>query len=230
MQVVWHTSNLPNSVPTSYTLSDIANLTIGYIDGYLIYTGENKNGLVVLGFPKNSLWKHIRPSWNYSLIANLPQTVFITLFVNVTLIIAIYIIANIKLLKSVKPITKGIQDLSVGQPVRISEQGVLSEISANINHTSDILQEQQEQLRKKDTARANWIAGVSHDIRTPLSMVMGYAGQLENAQGLTESERKKASVIVKQMRILTTLLLKLHHHADYYHLLLKMLFITWLPF
>ena len=198
LQVVWHTQNLPNSIPTSYTLHDIAELTIGYIDGYPTYTGKNENGLVVLGFPQNSFWKHTRPSWNYSLIADLPQTVLITLFVNVALILAIYIIANMKLLKSVKPITKGIQDLSAGQPVHISEKGVLSEISANINRTSDILQEQQKQLRKKETARANWIAGVSHDIRTPLSMVMGYAGQLESSHNLSEAEQKKAAVIVKQ--------------------------------
>ncbi len=54
------------------------------------------------------------------------------------------------------------------------------------------------QLRKKETARANWIAGVSHDIRTPLSMVMGYAGQLENDRRLPEDVCKKAAVIVKQ--------------------------------
>lgn len=198
LQVAWQTDNLPNTIPSVYTLSDIADLTLGYIDGYPTYTGENENGVVVVGFPQNSFWKHTRPSWNYSLIANLPQTVLITLFVNLALIFAIYIIANIKLLKSVKPITKGIQDLSTGQPVDIPEKGVLSEISANINRTSNILQEQKEQLKKKETARANWIAGVSHDIRTPLSMVMGYAGQLENSRNLSDAERKKATVIVKQ--------------------------------
>ncbi|MFR8819247.1 MAG: hypothetical protein ACLVGW_03495 [Evtepia gabavorous] len=30
----------------------------------------------------------------------------------------------------------------------------------------------------RDEARSDWINGISHDIRTPLSMVMGYAGQL----------------------------------------------------
>ena len=55
-------------------------------------------------------------------------------------------------------------------------------------------------MRKKETARANWIAGVSHDIRTPLSMVMGYAGQLESSCNLSESEQKKAAVIVKQSK------------------------------
>lgn len=206
LRVVWQTENLPNSIPCAYTLSDIADLAVGYIDGYPTYTGENENGIVVVGFPRNSFWKHIRPSWKYSLVANLPKSFLIVLFVNIVFIFLIYIIANIKLLKSVKPITKGIQDLSAGEPVHIIETGVLSEISSNINLASDILQEQKEQLRKKETARANWIAGVSHDIRTPLSMVMGYAGQLESDDNISEVERKKATVIVKQSKKIKNLI------------------------
>lgn len=68
----------------------------------------------------------------------------------------------------------------------------------NINQTSQILQSQERELEKRETARANWIAGVSHDIRTPLSMVMGYAGQLEDSSDLTPEERKKAAVILRQ--------------------------------
>lgn len=206
LQMAWKTETVPDSIPNTYTLADIVNLSVGYLDGYPTYTGENKNGIVVLGFPKDSFWKHTRASWNYSLIANMPQIVLNVLLINVVTILAIYVIANIKLLKSVKPITKGIQDLSAGEPVHISETGVLSEISSNINHTSDILQEQKEQLRKKETARANWIAGVSHDIRTPLSMVMGYAGQLESSCNLSEPERKKAAVIVKQSKRMKNLI------------------------
>lgn len=205
-QVVWQTENVPATIPRDYTLSDIADITLGYLDGYPTYTGETENGIVVLGFPKDSFWKHTRASWDYNLIANLPQTALKVLLVNVVLILAIYVIANMKLLKSVKPITKGIQDLSAGERVHIPEKGVLSEISANINRTSDILQKQQEQLRKKETARANWIAGVSHDIRTPLSMVMGYAGQLESSDNLTEAEQKKAAVIVKQSKRMKNLI------------------------
>ncbi len=198
LRVVWKTENTPADIPNDYTLSDIADLSIGYLDGYPTYSGENKNGVVVLGFPKDSYWKHTSASWNYDFIANLPQIILCALLVNVVLILLIYVIANTRLLKSVKPITEGIRDLSDGESVHLPETGLLSEISANINRTSDILQEQQEQLRKKEMARANWIAGVSHDIRTPLSMVMGYAGQLKSSEYLTESEHQKAVVIVKQ--------------------------------
>lgn len=138
------------------------------------------------------------PSWDYNLIANLPKTVLSVLAINIALIFIIYVIANSKLLKSVKPIVSGIQALSTNEEVHLREKGLLSELAVNINKTSDILQTQNRQLRKKETARANWIAGVSHDIRTPLSMVMGYAGQLENDMQLSEDNRKKATVIVRQ--------------------------------
>lgn len=197
-QVVWQTDNLPNNVPMQYTLSDIAELTRGYVDGYPTFTGKAENGLLVLGYPKDRFWKHTRASWDYNFIENLPKNTIIILVINTILIFLIYVAANSKLLRSIRPITNGIQDLSSGSPVCIKENGMLFELAEKINKTSEILQKQAEQLRKKETARANWIAGVSHDVRTPLSMIMGYAGQLENSKNLSEVERKKAAVIVKQ--------------------------------
>ena len=197
-QVVWRTDHLPDNIPMQYTLPDIAELTRGYIDGYPTFTGEAQNGLLVLGFPKDRFWKHTRASWDYHFIANLPKNTMIILAVNIVLIFLIYAAVDSKLLRSIRPITNGIQNLSDGSPVRMKEKGVFSEIAEKINKTSEILQMQAEQLRKKETARANWIAGVSHDIRTPLSMIMGYAGQLENSENLSEIERKKAAVIVRQ--------------------------------
>ncbi len=198
MKVVWQTDNLPDTIPMSYSVSDIASLTRGYIDGYPTFTGEVENGLVVLGYPKDSFWKHMWPSWDYNLIANFPKTIVSVFAINAAFIFIIYVIANSKLLKSIKPIVGGIQALSTNEEVHIREKGLLSELAVNINKTSDILKTQNRQLRKRETARANWIAGVSHDIRTPLSMVMGYAGQLESDIQLSEDNRKKAAVIVKQ--------------------------------
>lgn len=197
-RIIWHTGNLPADIPNQYTLSDIADFTRGYIDGYPTFTGETEDGLLVLGYPKDSFWKHTRATWDYRLIANAPLIALLVLAGNIAVIFLIYLIVNSKLLRSVKPITNSIQDLPTGISVYIQEKGLFSELAENINKTSAVLQEQREELQKKDTARANWIAGVSHDIRTPLSMVMGYAGQLANAQDIPDAERKKASIILKQ--------------------------------
>lgn len=196
--VVWHSDSLPDSIPMSYTLSDIASLTRGYIDGYPTFTSGTEQGLMVLGYPKTSFWKHMWPSWDYQLIAHAPQIALIVLIANIVLLLLIYVIANSRVLRSVKPITSGIAALPTGEPVYIRETGLLSEVASHINSTSKVLQMQNRQLRKRETARANWIAGVSHDIRTPLSMVMGYADQLKAAHGLTDEERKKATIILKQ--------------------------------
>ncbi len=198
MGVVWHTENLPNTIPMQYTISDIANLTRGYIDEYPTFTGAAENGLIVLGYAKDSFWKHMYASWDFKLIANLPLIALFVLGGNIALIFLIYVVTNSKLLRSVNPITNGIQDLSSGSPVYIKETGLFSELAENINKTSVILQEQARELKKKDTARANWIAGISHDIRTPLSMVMGYAGQLGNDKNLSDVGREKAVIILKQ--------------------------------
>lgn len=198
MQVVWQSENLPDSIPLSYQASDIVSLTRGYIDGYPTFTGESEDGVIVLGYPKESYWKHMWPSWDYRIIENLPRTLLTVLLLNILIILLIYVAANTGLLRSVKPIVEGIQKLAAGEAVCAKETGVLSELASSINQASEILQEQKEQLRRKETARANWIAGVSHDIRTPLSLVIGNAAKLEEDTRLTEEQQKKASVIVKQ--------------------------------
>lgn len=204
--VVWHTDNLPDAVPEKYSLSDISSLTSGYIEGYPTYTGDTEDGLLVLGYPKDSYWKHLWPSWDYQFIAHLPQIFLVVLFCNVLLIFVIYIWTTGKLSRSVNPIVQGIRDLAERKQIQLKEKGVLSELAMNINQTSQILQSQERGLKKRETARVNWIAGVSHDIRTPLSIVMGYAGQLEDNPDFTPEERKKASVILRQSKKMRNLI------------------------
>ena len=197
-KVIWQTENLPGEIPKEYSVFDIALFSHAYIKGYPVFTAKIRNDLLVLGYPKDSYWKYSTATWNYRLIQNVPNFFLTFLISNIFFVFLIYIFSNSKLLKSVNPIIKGIQDLPKDNPVSIDEKGVLSELAKSINKTSEILQNQREQLRNKDTARANWIAGVSHDIRTPLSMIMGYASQLKTSSNLSEEMGKKLSVILKQ--------------------------------
>lgn len=197
-KVIWQTENLPSEIPKEYSVFDIALFSHAYIKGYPVFTAKIRNDLLVLGYPKDSYWKYSTATWNYRLIQNVPNFFLTFLLSNIFFVFLIYIFSNSKLLKSVNPIIKGIQDLPKDKPVKIDEKGVLSELAKSINKTSEILQNQREQLRNKDTARANWIAGVSHDIRTPLSMIMGYASQLKTSSNLSDEMGKKLSVILKQ--------------------------------
>lgn len=198
MEVLWHSEDLPEEIPLQYTASDISRLTRGYVADYPTFTGSGEDGLMVVGFPKDRYWKLMNPSWDYYFIKNAPAIALSVLGINVAVIFLIYILANAKLLRSVTPIANGVQALPTQEPVYVKERGLLSDLAKDINQTAEILRSQRADLRKKETARADWISGVSHDIRTPLSMVMGYAGQLEDDPDLSGETRRKASVIRQQ--------------------------------
>ena len=129
LEVVWHSSNLPEEIPLSYTAGELSAATRGYIKDYptATSTDKNENGLMILGFPKDSYWKHMNPMWDYDFIKNSPLIVVGVFAVNAALIMLIYVIANARLLRSVKSIVSGIEDLPTGRPVYIKEKGLLSD-------------------------------------------------------------------------------------------------------
>ncbi len=65
-------------------------------------------------------------------------------------------------------------------------------------------------MRNREQARIEWIAGISHDIRTPLSMVMGYADTLEQNGELSEEARQQAAVILHQSMVMKELIADLN--------------------
>lgn len=193
--VMWHSDNLPSEIPLHYSASDISWCTRGYIEDYPTTAGARGNDLLMLGHPKQRYWKHMWNTWDYDLIKNAPRTLVKVLGVNLLAVILIYMISTFRILRSVKPIVDGIEALPEDKSVYVEEKGLLSGLAGAINRASEKLRIQEYTLKKKERAQADWIAGVSHDIRTPLSMVMGYAGQLEENQELPEETRNQAQVI-----------------------------------
>ncbi len=59
--------------------------------------------------------------------------------------------------------------------------------------------------KNREQVRIEWISGISHDIRTPLSMVMGYSDTLQNSENLSAKERQQMSVIRHQSIVMKEL-------------------------
>ena len=73
----------------------------------------------------------------------------------------------------------------------MSIRGELSEIADSVNQASQV-------LSRQNQARANWISGVSHDIRTPLSMIMGYAQRIAGDHEASGNIQQEAEIIRAQ--------------------------------
>ncbi len=196
--VIWKSDNLPDNIPLHYTAAEISYCTRGYIADFPTVTASHGDDLIIVGYPKKMYWKHMTPTFDYELIAHVPQMFLIFLGVNLLVVFLIYWISVSGIIRSVKPIVTGIGELPEGKNVYVKEKGLLSDLASAINRVSEKLMCQERELKKKERARADWISGVSHDIRTPLSMVMGYAGQMEEDLELSEKNRKKAAIIRQQ--------------------------------
>lgn len=196
--VIWSSTGLPREIPTHYTLGEISWAVRGHIRDYPTTVAPKGDDLLFLGFPKDRYFKLMWPTFDYELIRNIGYMILEFLAFNLVFIIIVYAVATSGIIRSVKPIVQGIEALGEQKEVYIPEKGLMSQLAASINRVSEKLKTQNYALRKKETARANWIAGVSHDIRTPLSMVMGHASTLEEDTGLPEEARQKAGIIRRQ--------------------------------
>jgi len=188
---------LPDDVPRTYRLIDVAKFSRYYLAEYPVYIWEHADGLVVVGFPKNSYGKY-QFNWEADWVRSVPWRLLALLLLNAAVALLLSVLMGLRLVRSIRPLVTGVHKLAREEPVRLDTRGLLGDVAGSINTASAILQEKNAALKARDEARSNWIAGISHDIRTPLSMILGYASELEESPELPEEQRRQAGIIRRQ--------------------------------
>lgn len=183
--------DLPEEVPKSYTIQDVALFSKGYIADYPVFVWNTDDGLLVLGYPKDSYTKLTSNYYSVQSIQAVPIFVFCTLVADLLLLFLAYFLSKRRIIKNTEPIMAAIETLSDGKTISLNISGELAGVADSVNEASKILSRQNE-------ARANWISGVSHDIRTPLSMIMGYAGRISEDKTASIKIREQADIIRQQ--------------------------------
>lgn len=168
--------DLPEELPRKYTATDIAMFSRWYLNDYPVNIWKRSDGLLVIGFIPGSVFNHYI-STNTAYIWPLCIGIVIAFIINILLMIYLFIRNAHRIEKSMEPILNGIQSLSRGKGFHLEEKGELAEINAGLNRAG-------EYLIKKDNTRAEWIRGISHDICTPLSVIFGYACEIEDDSSL----------------------------------------------
>lgn len=159
-----------------------------------MYVWEREDGLLVVGYPKNTYGKYqfdFLAEW----LKSLPIRIILLLVCNVALALLVSILIGTRVIRSIRPLIHGIHALAKEEPVHVETKGIFNDLSQSINSTSRMLQDKEDALKARDEARSNWIAGISHDIRTPLSMILGYASELEEQSDLSAEHKQQASII-----------------------------------
>ena len=187
---VWEV-DAPDGIPERFTVQDVAVFAKGYLAGYPVFIRNTDDGMLILGYPQDSYMK--LPSNYYSLrsIKTFPLFVMGILAADLAILFLAYFCSKRKILKNAEPIITSIVTLGNGKPASLSMRGELSGIADSVNKASAI-------LSRQNQARANWISGVSHDIRTPLSMIMGYSERIAHEKSADLHIRREAEIIRQQ--------------------------------
>lgn len=155
------------------------------VDGiYPINLKDTKAYVITSAVPTAQLIEHTYVRKN-SLLA---------LLVAVASFIISFIIITNNQMKYIQEISKGLKEISTGDlSYRIPKKSEdeLGTLAGNINFMAQEIQIKIENERKAEKTKNELITNVSHDLRTPLTSVMGYLGLVKDGKYSDEKEMKE---------------------------------------
>lgn len=191
----------PDNYPARYSASELmAFATSDYDNEYTVFTGSYESSEqtygYIIGFPysigKSMIYyngEHIgrlSPIFRSGIIFVLGAVFLFTL------------VYGLWLSRHLGKITKGIRDISQRTYEPFARRGLFRDVYAALNEMdievrhSDKLQEDTERVRKE------WITNITHDVKTPLSPIKGYAELLaENAIADDSTIQEYGKIILK---------------------------------
>ena len=140
-----------------------------------------------------------------------PQTFFLDAFkvfggalVIVTVLVTILAyLYGAHLANPLAQIIDGIQRLAQGDyHLPYQEAGLYASVYGSLNSLTEALRNSQIEHKRLETARDEWIANISHDVKTPLSSLRGYAELLADPDyHFNEDEVRKYAQIMHDKSI-----------------------------
>lgn len=136
------------------------------------------------------------------------KTVFLPVFgILMTAVILSGALYGFLTVKAMKRLTTSIQDISLRCYLPMKEGGAFGDLYDSLN-TLDELMKASDRLREQtEIMREQWISNITHDLRTPLSPIKGYAEILEENGGRDATEcRRYAGIMRKSASYMETLI------------------------
>lgn len=194
----------PETAPKHYSPIDIVHAYkyTGGIKGYSIFvsavSSRGHKWTYIIGYPEDYVIKYTLYFNSYQIdqIQNMIHNInYITIFMIVTVVFITMLIGYIFVRKLTRPlfnVMDNIKELSEGNYNTYSiPKGIYSDIYRIVNKLSATLKESTEERKKLDKMREEWIENISHDLKTPLSSIIGYSEILHDNKELPIEERNK---------------------------------------
>lgn len=195
----------PLEAPIHYSPIKIIHIHkyTGGIKGYSVFISEIKtverNYSYLIGFPENYISKvtfYFHPD---NLPTLLKSGVIIFLLIDSMIVVLFGYLFARRLSRPIEKVICGIQELAQGNyHLQFKETGLYNNIYKNLNSLAQTLLVNEKEQRLVEKHREEWISNISHDIKTPLASIKGYAEILFDPDyQFTEEERRSYVEVIK---------------------------------
>lgn len=139
------------------------------------------------------------------------------LFALLLLVLISGILYGIFTTKAIKRLTTSIQEISVRNYLPIQDHGVFHDLYDSLNTLDEEIKASDQLRLQIDKMREEWISNITHDLKTPLSPIKGYAEIIQETGGKSqEQNRRYAGIMLKNVSYMETLIddLKLTYQLE----------------
>ena len=152
-------------------------------------------------------------SWNKQLTykGNQEQVVIqILLGVDIALFFLVFYIIRESLLplKLITNALSGIKEGTYGEKIKYTKADEIGELVNTFNIMSDTIKEKEEETKRTDIAKDEFLAMITHELKTPLVPIQGYSDILlsEHLGKLTDKQKERINIIKSSSETLLTLI------------------------
>ena len=196
--------NKPKEIKEKHTTIDIINGYkyaggLGGVSQVLAGYKEIDNTIYtyLIGYPSNMIKKYVFITESSTTNIYIYYAVLSIIIVDFIIAIIFGYIFSKGLTKPVKAIIGGVDHLYDGNyEIYFKEKGIYKNVLKKLNSLSYKLKENELERKKIDIMRDEWIANISHDIKTPLSSIKGYAEFLEQDYDFSSEDIKSYAGII----------------------------------
>jgi signal transduction histidine kinase len=170
----------------STRFSDTLNYNMKYV-AVRVSGDEDVLGVVRFALPLSQVQLEIRTIYRVVLWGAAAA-------VAIALTVAYFVSRSITLpIRQMKETAEQIARGDFSPRVRIKSRDELGQLANSLNTMADELQQKIEDLRQMDRVRTDFVANVSHELKTPLTLIKGYT---ETLQGEAINDKDKAGRFV----------------------------------
>ena len=196
---------VPEGVKTKYTPTDIIQMyKYKEVNGdTTVFIGEKGSGdrhySYFIGIENPNLNRYVLSYDNHVLFQmfKIGSVIFV-----IDILIACWIgyMFSKRLTQPLHALIDGIKNLANHQFfIPMQSQGIYENVFDNVNQLSTQLQANEKERKKLDQLKEEWIANISHDIKTPLASIQGYSEMIKDPDyDFTMDEIREYAGIIEQ--------------------------------